>query len=313
LSTLLLTPMMDAVAALADRRSPTRTAVVGRVRELALMRAVLGGGGNLVLEGPPGTSKTTLLRAITEERDLPLFIVEGNADLTPTKLTGYHDPAAVLHEGYIDENFLAGPLVQAMRSGGILYFEELNRAPAETLNTLLTAIGDRYITVPRLGRVVALDSFRVVASMNPYDNVGTHRLSPAVHDRLCRLALDYQGADAERAIVLQHTSWDNQATVAALAEDAVAITRATRGNPELRAGSSIRGAIDLFSVAQELLRQAPVNPRGAAYRRVVRAAMMVALSGRVHLDDASECTPELVLHGIWMRHFGVEPEEIEPG
>lgn len=39
------------------------TNVVGRERELALMTAVLYGGGDLVLEGPPGTSKTTLLRA----------------------------------------------------------------------------------------------------------------------------------------------------------------------------------------------------------------------------------------------------------
>ena len=37
--------------------------------------------------------------------------------------------------------------------------------------------------------------------MNPYDNVGTTRLSTSVHDRLCRLAIGYQDAEAERGIV----------------------------------------------------------------------------------------------------------------
>ena len=37
--------------------------------------------------------------------------------------------------------------------------------------------------------------------MNPYDNIGTTRLSTSVHDRLCRLAIGYQDAAAERGIV----------------------------------------------------------------------------------------------------------------
>ena len=41
----------------------------------------------------------------------------------------------------------------------------------------------------------------MIASMNPYDNVGTTRLSTSVHDRLCRLAVSYQDAEAERGIV----------------------------------------------------------------------------------------------------------------
>ena len=38
-----------------------------------------------------------------------------------------------------------------MREGGFLYIEEFNRAPEDTLNTLLTAMADRQITVPRVG------------------------------------------------------------------------------------------------------------------------------------------------------------------
>lgn len=100
---------------------------------------------------------------------------------------------------------MPGPLIEAMRTGGFLYVEEFNRAPEDTLNTLLTAMAEREIAVPVVGTVAAAPSFRVIASMNPYDNVGTVRLSTSVHDRFCRLSVAYQDAEAEREIVARRT------------------------------------------------------------------------------------------------------------
>jgi MoxR-like ATPase len=179
--------------------------VVGREHELDLVLAAIAAGCDILLEGPPGTSKSTLLRAITAEWGVPLQFVEGNADLTPARLLGHHDPSRVLREDYSADNFVAGPLVEAMRTGGFLYVEEFNRAPEDTLNTLLTAMAERQLAIPRVGVVTALESFRVVASMNPFDNVGTTRLSTSVHDRMCRLAIGYQEAEAERDIVRRRT------------------------------------------------------------------------------------------------------------
>src|SRR5580658_7721181 len=161
-------------------RDRIRARVVGRERELTLVLAAVAAGRDILLEGPPGTSKTTLLKAITAEWDIPLVFVEGNADLTPAKLVGHHNPARVLREDYTPDNFVDGPLVEAMREGGFLYIEEFNRAPEDTLNTLLTAMAEREIAVPTAGTVIARPTFRVIASMNPYDNVGTTRLSTSV-------------------------------------------------------------------------------------------------------------------------------------
>ncbi|HEX5300103.1 MAG TPA: MoxR family ATPase [Streptosporangiaceae bacterium] len=99
------------------------------------------------------------------------------------------------------DNFVDGPLLRAMREGGFLYIKEFNRAPEDTINTLLTAMAERQVTVPAAGTASAAATFRVIASMNPYDNVGTTRLSTSVHDRICRLAVSYQDAAAERGIV----------------------------------------------------------------------------------------------------------------
>ena len=148
-----------------------------------------------------------------------------------------------------------GPLLEAMREGGFLYIEEFNRAPEDTLNTLLTAMAERQVAVPRAGTVTAKPTFRVIASMNPYDNVGTTRLSTSVHDRLCRLAITYQDAESERGIVALRAPLPDldPGLYTRLVADAVAVTRATREHPDVRQGSSVRGAIDTTLIAGQLL------------------------------------------------------------
>jgi len=287
--------------------------LVGRGRELTLVLAAVAAGRDIILEGPPGTSKSTLLRAITAEWGIPLVFVEGNADLTPSKLIGHHIPARVLREDYSPENFVNGPLLKAMREGGFLYIEEFNRAPEDTLNTLLTAMAEREIAVPTAGIVVAAPTFRVVTSMNPYDNVGTTQLSTSVHDRICRLAIGYQDAAAERGIVALRAPLPGLAPdlYERLAGDAVAVTRATREHPDIRQGSSVRGAIDLTLVAGQLL-----DLRGTAagdYPETVYDAMVVALSGRIFLDETVEATPEAVLRQIWEDQFILAPAAAAPG
>jgi MoxR-like ATPase len=309
----------ERITAVRDR---VRQHLVGREHELNLVLAAVAAGRDIVLEGPPGTSKSTLLRAITAEWGIPLVFVEGNADLTPAKLVGHHNPARVLREDYSADNFVDGPLLEAMRSGGFLYIEEFNRAPEDTLNTLLTAMAERQIAVPRADTVVAQPTFRVIASMNPFDNVGTTRLSTSVHDRMCRLAISYQDAAAERGIValrapvpeLPGDRW------ARLIADAVAVTRATREHEDIRQGSSVRGAIDLTLVAAQLLELADstrdsADPAeaGENYADIVFDAMVVALSGRIFLDETVEATPEQVLRQIWEDHFILEPATAEPG
>jgi MoxR-like ATPase len=264
------------------------------------------------------------LRAITAEWGIPLVFVEGNADLTPGRLVGTHNPARVLREGYLADNFVDGPLLRAMRSGGFLYIEEFNRAPEDTLNTLLTALAEREITVPWLGTVTAEPTFRLVASMNPYDNVGTNRLSTSMYDRLGRLAIGYQDAESEWAIVALRAPNLPEAQGPALASrlgaDAVALTRATREHPDIRQGSSVRGAIDLALVADQLLRRRGTTGLTGTtvltedtYRQVVFDAMSLALSGRIRLDETVEATPEEVLHQIWEDYFVLGPATAAPG
>lgn len=292
----------------AERASPRRLAspellqavtevVVGRRREVEVVLAALDCGRHVILEGPPGTGKSTLLRTLAAAAGLPFELVEGSSELTPPKLMGAHDPSQVLAQGWSEATFVDGPLVRALRNGGLLYVEELNRVPEDTLNLLIAVMSEGVLSVPRLGMVRAAPGFRVAAAMNPFDAIGTHRVPAAIADRCCRVALDYQSADVEQAVVQRFAPERSDAWLATCVE----LVRATRDHPDLRFGASVRGAIDLALVAGSLGAIRGVDPESLP---VTADAAVAALSARVRVDERSLRRPEEIVAELVGRYFG---------
>jgi MoxR-like ATPase len=270
-----------------------RHGIVGREAELALSLAVLARGRHLLLEGPVGVGKTTVALAVCSHLGRETVRVDGDDRYSEAKLTGWFDPPLVLRQGYSEESFFAGPLVRAMRAGAVLFINELNRMPESVQNVLLPALDEGLLIVPHIGEVRAAPGFQVIATQNPVEYIATGHLSEALRDRFERVALAYQSAAEEARIVAAETGSGDARLIAS----AVAVARATRAHPRLKKGASIRAAIALVALAEEL---AAANAPGDEHERreLLRRAAGVALPTRVELAGDADASLAAVIDEI---------------
>lgn len=270
--------------------------VVGRQIETRSILTAMDVGKHILLEGPPGTSKSTLLRLIARAAGIPFYIIEGNIDLTPAKLVGHFNPSKVMADDYRPEYFEKGPLTRAMEKGGILYIEEFNRMPADVSNVLISPMEEGEIFIPRYGSVKAVAPFTVIAAQNPYDDVGTVRVSRAFMDRICLIKMNYQNEDEERDIVRYRTNSDAPEII----KVAVKMVRETRNHPDIKQGASIRAAIDLvdlFVGMQKLMDQPEQN--------FLTSALM-AMSNKIWLNEMASKSADEIIEELLKEHGGCD-------
>ena len=256
--------------------------IIGRAAETEALHACLAAGRHVLLEGPVGVGKTALAKAVCASLGRPLFRVDGDGRYTEGKLVGYFDPPSVLKSGYQPEFFVSGPLVSAMRQGGVLFINELNRMPEGVQNVLLPALDEGRVQVPSLGEVRAAEGFALVATQNPSEFVATGALSEALLDRFELVVLAYQSEEEECRIVAQDARCS---PCAALVEASVALARATRHDPRVRRGASVRAALAIADIAARLDGD------------VLRAARL-ALPTRIELLDPTATPLDAVLDDL---------------
>jgi MoxR-like ATPase len=221
--------------------------IIGRNEEIKKALYAKKAGNHILLEGEVGVGKTVLASALAQYSNQPIFRVDGDERFNENKLVGFFDPPSVVTKGYNWVSFIPGPLTNAMKSGGILFLNELNRMPEGTQNILLPAMDENRIFIPKLGDLKATPGFYIIATQNPEEHVGVTALGEALKDRFVWLRMTYQSEREENEITRLNSKLYELDHIAKL----VRITRLTREYPDLRRGASIRAAIDMAKLIKQ--------------------------------------------------------------
>ena len=173
---------------LSTLKAQLQSIIVGQDALLDRLIIALLAGGHVLLEGPPGLAKTTVVHALASGLDASFQRVQFTPDLMPGDLTGseIYEPA----NGSF--RFVAGPLFHE-----ILLADEINRAPPKVQSALLEAMAEHQVTVGGTTRRLP-ELFMVLATQNPLEQSGTYPLPEAQLDRfLFKIVLDYPSLSEE--------------------------------------------------------------------------------------------------------------------
>ena len=217
--------------------------------------------GHVLLEGVPGTAKTTLCRTLAAAMGLDFSRIQFTPDLMPSDVTG----TRILDQSKSQFVLQRGPIFCQL-----LLADELNRAPARTQSALLEAMQEAQVTIE--GETLILPKpFIVLATQNPVEQEGVYRLPEAQLDRfLFRVNVGYPDRKSEIVLMdLQERALDPpgqlcdanmilrfQSAVSQvfgkpeMKEYVVDLIRTTREHHDILLGASPRAGIYLLRAAR---------------------------------------------------------------
>lgn len=171
---------------------------------LEILNKAYESGLFVLVIGPKGTGKTSLVREFATEKNASLESINFSLRTRESHLVG----TKTLTEGTV--GFDEGILIKSMKDGTMLYLDELNAAEADVLLRLDEALDDRRQIVLKesSGEMIkAHQNWFVIATINPLTHVGTKELPPQILSRFpVRIRLDYPPEQTELEIVKRYVS-----------------------------------------------------------------------------------------------------------
>jgi len=256
------------VRAIADARLVTQETVgrfvVGNQEIVDLILVGILTGGHVLIDGVPGTAKTTISKIIAKLIGYRFNRVQGAVDVQPTDIVGIRIYDADLHEFVLQK----GPIF-----ANFVMIDEINRLTPKTQSAFIEAMAEHQATLDGITYPIE-PPFFVIATQNTRDFEGTFHLVEAQSDRFnYSMTLHHMDPEKEIEILRRERdgtlNWDvygpqikpilsveqirdiGHAIQEVHVDDAILryirdIVIASRSHGDIRLGTSTRGSLALL-------------------------------------------------------------------
>lgn len=229
----------------------------------------------LMLKGPTGCGKSRFVEYCAMKTDVELITVSCNEDTSASDLIGR----------YIFKNdtveWIDGPVTKAIRSGAILYLDEITEA-REDVTVLIHSLTDhrRVLFIDKTNeKLKAPSSFQLIASYNPSYQRGFKKLKPSTQQRFVSLDFTYPSMEVEKEIVSKESSLEEKRV-----QKLITFSRHIRTLSELNLAESVSTRL--------IVNTAILIKSGVEERKAVITGMVNPLSDD---EDISSSLKDLVL------------------
>ncbi len=264
----------------------TQQIVVGNQHLIRAIFVTMISGGHLLIEGVPGTAKTTICKTIARLINYDFKRLQGAVDVQPADIIGvrvYDQKTSefILQKGPIFANFLM--------------VDEMNRLTPKTQSALLEAMSEGQATID--GLTYPLPSpFFVIATQNPHEVEGTFPMIEAQRDRFMFSAVlkhldaenELEVIRRERAGELNWSTYHERIRPIITPEDVAEMAETVR---QIRIDESVMNYIRDLVAATRLHSDIRLGASSRASIAFVRGSrVLAALNGRDYVipDDVRE-------------------------
>jgi len=283
--------------------------VIGKDETKELLLITLLSQGHVLIEGLPGTAKTTIARTFASVVGGTFRRVQGTPDMLPADILGFY-----LYRPDGSSRFMPGPVF-----ANVLLVDELNRATPRTQAALLQAMQEEQVTIEQETHLLE-HPFIVIASQIPYGSLGTSPLTEVQLDRfMFRVWSGLPNKEEENQILHDIDAiLESNISPVATRDDIIQLQQevknvhvadsiryyiidlldSLRHHPDVLVGPSTRGSIALFRGARAL---AFIQGRDYVIPDDVKRLLIPALAHRLRISAEAEMdnlTPEAVINQI---------------